>query len=56
MLNLTNYPHNLTPEEEAFWGQMELDEIEPPLTPGEAFDWINGRVFEAVWIDDEFPW
>jgi|DEB19_MinimDraft_3_1074340.scaffolds.fasta_scaffold214087_1 hypothetical protein len=56
MLNVTNYPHYPTAEEAQFWGQMELDELNPPLTRDYAFDYINGRVFEAVWIDDEIPW
>lgn len=56
MLNLTNYINNLPFEEAEFLGQMELDELEPPLTRDYAFDYINGRVFEAVWLDDEFPW
>lgn len=56
MLNLTNYTNNLPFEEAEFLGQMELDELEPPMSEEDAFDWINGRVFEAVWLDDEFPW
>lgn len=56
MLNLTNYPECYSTEETAFFGQIELDEAEPPLSEGEAFDWINGRIFFATWPDDEFPW
>lgn len=56
MLNVTNYTKNLPFEEAEFLGQMELDELDPPLTRDYAFDYINGRVFEAVWIDDEIPW
>jgi hypothetical protein len=52
-LNTTKY---LTSEEDRFLAQMELDEAEPPLSEGEAFDQINGRVFTAFWLDDEFPW
>ena len=35
---------------------IAVDELDPPLTRDYAFDYINGRVFEAVWIDDEIPW
>lgn len=56
MLNVTHYREGYSSEEVAFLGQMELDEFEPPMSKGEAFDWINGRVFEAAWLDDEFPW
>jgi hypothetical protein len=56
MLNLSHYRECLSSEEAAFFGTLELDEAEPPISEGEAFNWINGRVFTAVWPDDEFPW
>lgn len=56
LINLTNYPECHSTEEAAFFGALELDAIEPPLSEDEAFDWINGRVYELTWPDDEFPW
>ena len=56
MLNLTSYPECYSVEEAAFFGQIELDEVEPPLSEGEAFDYIKGRVCYASWPYDEFPW
>lgn len=59
MINLSQYPvarQMLPAEERDFIGQIELDEIEQPMSRNEAFRLIEGRVFEAVWPDDEFPW
>jgi len=56
MLNLSNYPQYCTPEEAEFWGQIELDEVDPPMSQDEAFDYIHGRVFTATWPEDEIPW
>ncbi len=57
LINLTNHPQiALEPEERDFWGVFELDEIEKPLSHDEAFRVIEGRIFEAVWPSDEFPW
>lgn len=57
LINLTNYPNVvLEPEERDFWGVYELNEIENPLSHDEAFRVIEGRIFEAVWPSDEFPW
>jgi len=57
LINVTHHPvHALSPEERDFLGQIDLDEIEHPLSRNEAFRLIEGRVFEAVWPDDEFPW
>lgn len=57
LINLTNHPQiTLEPEERDFWGVFELDEIEKPLSHDEAFRVIEGRIFEAVWPSDEFPW
>lgn len=57
MINITLHPTaSFAPEERDFWGMFELAEIETPLSQDEAFRVINGKVFEAVWPDDEFPW
>ena len=57
LINITHYPAAvLAPEERDFWGEYELDEIAAPLSQDEAFRVLEGRVFEAVWPDDEFPW
>jgi hypothetical protein len=57
LINLTNHPNiTLEPEERDFWGVFELDEIDQPLSRDEAFRVIEGRIFEAVWPSDEFPW
>lgn len=57
MLNVTNHPvAAMPPEERDFLGMIELDEAEPPMTREDAFRLINGRVFQVVWPDDEFPW
>ena len=57
LINITQYPAVvLEPEERDFWGVYELDEVEHPLSHDEAFRVLQGRVFEAVWPDDEFPW
>ena len=57
LINANQYPANhLSADERDFWGALELDEIDPPLSEGDAFDLINGRTFAAVWPDDEFPW
>jgi hypothetical protein len=57
LINVTNYPAiTLAPEERDFWGVYELDQTEAPLSQDEAFRVLQGRVFEAVWPDDEFPW
>ena len=55
-INISQYPSNvLAPEERDFYGALELDEVEPPLSEGDAFDLINGRAFSAVWPEDEIP-
>lgn len=56
LLNVTHHREYQTSEETAFFGLLELDAEEPPMSEGEAFDWINGRVYELIWPDDEFPW
>ena len=57
LINVTQYPASyLAPEERDFYGALELDEAEPPLTREDAFDLINGRTFYAVWPEDDFPW
>lgn len=57
LVNVTNYPSIvLAPEERDFWGVYELDALDAPLSQDEAFRVLEGRVFEAVWPDDEFPW
>lgn len=58
MINVTQHPvsSTMSPEERDYICQLELDEIEYPLSRNEAFRLIEGRVFEAVWPDDEFPW
>lgn len=57
LINVTQYPvSTLAPEERDFYGALELDEAEPPLSEGDAFDLINGRAYVAVWPDDDFPW
>lgn len=57
LVNVTNYPSIvLAPEERDFWGVYELDQVDAPLSQDEAFRVLQGRVFEAVWPDDEFPW
>ena len=58
MLNLTLHPvrATLAPEERDYLCQLELDEVEQPLSHNEAFRLIEGRIFEAVWPDDDFPW
>jgi hypothetical protein len=57
LVNVTNYPSIvLAPEERDFWGVYELDQVDAPLSQDEAFRVLEGRVFEAVWPDDEFPW
>ena len=57
LINITQYPAAvLAPEERDFWGEYELDEIDAPLSQDEAFRVLEGRIFEAVWPDDEFPW
>ena len=56
LVNVTNYPSIvLAPEERDFWGVYELDQVDAPLSQDEAFRVLEGRVFEAVWPDDEFP-
>ncbi len=57
MLNLTLHPvrTTLAPEERDYLCQLELDEVEQPLSQNEAFRLIEGRIFEAVWPDDDFP-
>lgn len=57
LINLTNHPRtDLEPEERDFWGTLELDEIDQPLSRDEAFRVLEGRIFEAVWPSDEFPY
>lgn len=57
LINVSQYPANaISAEERDFWGQLELEEIDLPLSRNEAFRVIEGRVFEAVWPDDNFPW
>lgn len=57
LINITQYPAStLEPEERDFWGEYELDEVDAPLAQDEAFRVLEGRVFEAVWPCDEFPW
>lgn len=59
LINLTQYPVPATvmaPEERDYICQLELEEVEQPLSRNEAFRLLEGRVFEAVWPDDEFPW
>ena len=57
LINVTQYPANCQePEERDFYGALELDAPEPPLSEGDAFDLINGRAYVAVWPDDDFPW
>ena len=58
LINITQHPIRaiLAPEERDYLCQLELDEVAPPLSHNEAFRLIEGRVFEAVWPDDEFPW
>jgi hypothetical protein len=57
LINVTQYPASFQePEERDFYGVLELDEAEPPLSEGDAFDLINGRAFCAVWPEDDFPW
>ena len=57
LINISQYPvMALEPEERDFWGSLELDEAPEPLSENEAFRMLQGRVFEAVWPDDEFPW
>lgn len=59
LINVTQYPVRaaiLAPEERDYLCQLELEEVEQPLSRNEAFRLIEGRVFEAVWPDDEFPW
>jgi hypothetical protein len=57
LINLTNHPSEyLSPEERDFWGIRELDEVDAPLSEDEAFNVIAGRVFVAVWPEDEIPW
>lgn len=57
MLNVTHHPvAAMPPEERDFLGMIELDEAELPLTREDAFRLIDGRVFQVVWPDDEFPW
>ena len=56
LINVNQYPaSHLSADERDFWGALELDEIDPPLSEDDAFDLINGRTFVAVWPDDEFP-
>lgn len=57
LINVSQYPAStLAAEERDFWGQLELEEVNLLLSRNEAFRVIEGRVFEAVWPDDEFPW
>ena len=58
LINITQYPVPaiMTPEERDYLCQMEMDEVEHPLSRNEAFRLIEGRIFEAVWPDDDFPW
>lgn len=58
LINVTQYPVRaaLAPEERDYLCQLELEEVEQPLSRNEAFRLIEGRVFEAVWPDDDFPW
>ena len=57
LINVTQYPAStLAPEEWDFYGALELDEAEPPLSEDDAFDLINGRTYVATWPDDNFPW
>lgn len=57
MLNLTHYREAISPEERDFWGAQELsEEAELPLSRESAFEFLEGRVFQSMWIDDEFPW
>ena len=37
-------------------GASVLAEGEPPLTREGAFSLIEGRVFQVMWPDDNFPW
>lgn len=56
-INITQYPASyLAPDERDFYGALDLDAAEPPLSEGDAFDLVNGRTYFAVWPDDEFPW
>jgi hypothetical protein len=55
-INVSVYHRDVSPEERDFWGQIELEAAEPPLSEGEAFDVINGRTYVATWPDDDFPW
>lgn len=57
MLNVTHYPvAAMPPEERDILGMIELDEAEPPMSRDDAFRLIEGRVFQVMWPDDEFPW
>jgi hypothetical protein len=57
LINVSHHPAiRLEPEERDFWGLYELDQIDLPLSKGEAFDLINGRTFVATWPEDEIPW
>jgi hypothetical protein len=57
MINLSQHPvSTMPPEERDFLGLMELDEAEPPLSREDAFSLIEGRVFQVMWPDDDFPW
>jgi hypothetical protein len=58
LVNVTMYPTEaMPPEERDLLGLLELDdEAEPPLSRDDAFGLIEGRLFQAVWLDDDFPW
>ena len=57
MINLSQHPvAAMPPDERDFLGLMELDQEEPPLTREGAFSLIEGRVFQVMWPDDNFPW
>lgn len=57
LINVTQYPASyLAPDERDFYGALELDAPELPLSEDDAFDLINGRTYVATWPDDEIPW
>lgn len=56
LLNVTQHPvAAMPPEERDILGLIDLMDEEPPLSRDEAFRVLEGRVFETVWPDDDFP-
>lgn len=57
MINVTHYPvAAMPPEERDCLGMLELDQEEPPMTREDAIQFVDGRLYRVVLLDDDFPW